>query len=128
MASFIPTDHEEIETQEKIGAWASQTFNHTAEGIALHLMSEAVELCIATGVDHEAIRDSTELTLLRDIEKEGFAGYDEMATETADIVILARTMAHFIAFDLERKIAQKMAINRARTWGKPNIHGYTEHI
>lgn len=111
-----------LETQETIGTWADATFNHTSGGIVLHLLSEAVELCMAEGCTYDSMRSVFEDAVSR--RKPDTSG----RVEAADVTVLARAYAHHEGFDLEDEVSQKMAINRARAWGKPNELGITEHV
>ena len=49
-------------------------------------------------------------------------------SELADVVFLAVGLAYELGVDLATVVAQKLAVNRARTWGKPDEFGCVEHI
>jgi NTP pyrophosphatase (non-canonical NTP hydrolase) len=108
--------------QHKIGTWASETFNHTEQGIALHLLREAVELALAAGVDEHKIQWSVSKELLKEPKK------NTIAEETADVVILALAMAHHVGFSLHDSVAAKHVVNVVRIWSNPDEQGVTEHV
>lgn len=96
--------------QAAIGEWADKTFpSHAvtgARGPIYHLREEADELIKAWEAgDHARI-----------------------AVETADVGILAATVAHLERFGLYAAILDKMAINRARVWGTPDANGIVHHV
>jgi dCMP deaminase len=49
-------------------------------------------------------------------------------SELADVVFLAVGLAYELGVDLAAVVADKLAINRARTWGQPDEHGVVEHV
>lgn len=49
-------------------------------------------------------------------------------SELADVVFLAVGLAYELGADLKQIVADKLAVNRARTWGEPDEDGVTEHI
>lgn len=110
-----------METQQTIGEWAESTFKHTQGGIALHLLSEAVELCMAAGCAYGCMRSIFEDAIAN---KKPTAMVEE---EAADVVILVSALAHHAGFELSRVVDAKMEVNRARRWGEPNVHGISEH-
>lgn len=120
-------DTQRPECKSTISEWAEATFQHTPKGIALHLLSEAVELCIATKCSSaemlSTLEDSFNKTAHKPAEE-----WPSILEETADISILAIVMAGHVGFSLDDAIEAKMTINRARKWGTPNGNGYTEHI
>jgi len=48
--------------------------------------------------------------------------------EAADCFFLLIGVAHLSGIDLEEALAEKMVINKARKWGKPDSDGVVEHI
>lgn len=85
----------------EINLWQDKVFTQsTAESTATHLLMEANELY-----------DDP---------------YDE--GEIADIFILLAAVAHKTNVDIEAAVERKMAINRLRTWGKPDKQGVVEHV
>ncbi len=113
------------EIQDYISNWAETTFKHDQKGIAAHLLSEAVELYLASGGTPEDA-----LMIAADIpaRKLTASGWPSIPEETADVMILAYTMAGYIGFSADKEIWDKMAKNVKRVWGQPNAHGYTEHL
>ena len=86
---------------KEINDWQDKVFTQaTAESTAAHLLREAKEL------------------------------YDDPydAGEIADIFILLAAVAHKTGVDIETAVERKMAINRLRTWGKPDKQGVVEHV
>ena len=49
-------------------------------------------------------------------------------SELADVVFLAVGLAYELGVDLKTIVADKLAVNRARRWGKPDHLGVSEHI
>jgi hypothetical protein len=49
-------------------------------------------------------------------------------SELADVVFLAIGLAYELDVDLKQIVAEKLAVNRARTWGEPDDHGVVEHV
>lgn len=113
-----------IETQESIGEWAEATFEHTERTIALHLLSEAVELCMGTRATFKEMSDVLNYT----VSKPKTTWPPGVPDNSADVVILARALANFNGFDLEQEVATKMAVNRGRKWGERNVVGFREHV
>jgi hypothetical protein len=113
------------ELQDTISTWAEDTFNHNTHGIALHLLREAVELCIAAGLGWEDIRGNAQVALTKgfDTGKE----YD-LAEEAADVAILTLTLAGYECFSLSDAVVRKHAINLRRVWNKPDVFGVSEHL
>lgn len=109
--------------QDRISAWAENTFTHDARGIALHTVREAIELAIAADCSNEEIAGSVKAALKK--ERNRTKSIDE---ETADVTILALAMAGYIGFDLSMAVEAKHAVNIVRTWGKPDAQGITEHV
>lgn len=95
------------ETPETVSRWAEDTFGPIPgpASIAARANKEMAELltkCIQ-GADP-----------------------DEIADETADVVICLYRMGRHLGFDLFAEIDRKMAINRRRTWVVKNGQG--QHI
>lgn len=110
------------ELQDDIGDWASQTFEQTTQTIASHLLSEAVELCKASGISDSDMLDIVKYTINGEYNH-------SVAGETADVAMLALVMADYRDFDLEAEVRAKLAINKQRKWShKPNSYGFTEHV
>lgn len=95
------------ELQKEIGEWSCATFpGSVLLGSGEHLTREVSEL-------------------FDEIEIQNAAGIQE---EAADCAILLLGIAHRSGFDLEAAIEKKMAINRLRTWGAPDVRGVVEHV
>jgi NTP pyrophosphatase (non-canonical NTP hydrolase) len=110
--------------QTYIGTWAEETFpDHTPATIALHLLREAVELAIACGVSNRDIRETVE----HQQDKSAYKPPKHLSEETADVTILALTMAHETEFSLEMAVVAKHTVNRVRKWGAPDFQGIREH-
>ncbi len=107
---------------EEIGEWAEDTFRHSAQGIALHTVREAVELALSVDCNNEQIRRSVQQSL----EKHEY-NLPETGNELADVFILTATMANFTGFDLEEETLKKHAINKKRSWEDPDDQGIVEH-
>jgi NTP pyrophosphatase (non-canonical NTP hydrolase) len=114
--------------QNKIGNWADNTFNHNAQGIALHLVREAVELALATGLDDVSIRHSVFKELDKAVIESGEREPKLIGEEIADVAILMLTMAHHVGENIEHCIEAKHAVNIVRSWGVPDDQGVTEHV
>ncbi len=113
------------ELQDYISNWAESTFTHDPKGIAAHVLSEAVELYLASGgTPSEAVEIAADIPA-RKLTTDGWPSIPE---ETADVMILAYTMAGYIGFSADKEVWDKMAKNVKRVWGTPNSHGYTEHV
>jgi NTP pyrophosphatase (non-canonical NTP hydrolase) len=111
------------EVQGYVSRWAEATFKHNEVGIALHLLSEAVEVAQAAG----ATADQVKLTVTNTWQGNN-RDTTSIPEETADVVILALTLAGYLDFDLAIEIIHKMSKNKLRKWGKPNEQGFTEHV
>ena len=48
--------------------------------------------------------------------------------EIADCIMILVHLGEGQGFDMEAELWRKLAINRARTWGKPDAEGVVEHI
>jgi NTP pyrophosphatase (non-canonical NTP hydrolase) len=108
--------------QDKISKWAESTFDHNERGIALHLLREAIELCLQVdGIEDDEIRDAVDITFRKWRQT-------SISEETADVTILALAMAGYLGFDLEMAVGAKHAVNIVRTWGEPDGQGITEHM
>lgn len=84
-----------------VTAWQRGQFPHaTPASIAKHLLEEAQELQHAPS--------------------------DRM--EIADVQILLAGLAAWQGIDLAEAVAEKLAINQARVWGKPDEHGVVKHV
>lgn len=85
----------------EIVAWQRETFPHgTAESVVAHLIKEVVELA-------KAPRDPSEI---------------------ADCYFLVVGAADRAGVNLVDAVADKLAVNRSRVWGKPDAQGVVEHI
>lgn len=84
-----------------IRAWQARTFPHaTPSSVAEHLRREAEEL----------------------------AGEPTNPEEIADIFHLLVAAAEANDYDLAAVVGTKFAVNQARTWGKPDEMGVSEHV
>ena len=95
------------ETQRSICEWAEITFGPVSAPVSLveRAMLEMDEL--------------KEAVLAED--------HSEIGKEAADVLILIYRLADQFGLDLDREVAGKMAINRARTWVKKG-DGTGSHI
>lgn len=85
----------------EVVAWQRQTFTYaTPASITDHLRREAIELAA----------DPTNLS------------------ELADVMLLVAGLASNLGADLTTVVAEKLAINRRRTWGQPDENGVVEHV
>lgn len=85
----------------EVVAWQRQTFTYaTPASITEHLRREAIELA----------DDPTNLS------------------ELADVMLLVAGLASNLGADLTTIVAEKLAINRRRTWGQPDAAGVVEHV
>jgi len=48
--------------------------------------------------------------------------------EQSDALMLLLHAAHLSGNDMKYELRRKLAINRARTWGKPDADGVVEHV
>lgn len=86
---------------DDVWQWQQETFpTRSAHSISAHLRAEAQELA----------EDPT----------------DRM--EMADVLMLLSGLARYTGTDLASAVREKLAICRARVWGKPNAEGYVEHV
>lgn len=108
--------------QAIIGNWAEATFDHTAQGIAQHLLREAVELASVAGVTPAKILENVNLALVK------YPAYRTVGEETADVTILAFALAHYCGFSLHTAVAAKHAVNVVREWGPKDHLGVSEHV
>lgn len=102
--SCVQTGRSSIaEVQKDITDWADRTFpDRTYQGTFNKLVFEEIPELINGGV------------------------YDPM--EYADILILVLDLAYLVGVDAEKAVAEKMAINKERTWQKNPISGLFRHI
>ena len=109
--------------QESIGEWAERTFpTHTKESIALHLLSEAAELCCVLGVPYP---DMDYIVSKTNNSHAHLRGRDP-SVEAADVTILALTLANHQKFSLAQAVLDKMAVNFKRKWKQdPDMLGLT---
>lgn len=85
----------------EVNAWQAETFPRaTPASVVEHLRREVAELIV----------DPTN------------------TSELADVVFLAVGLAYELDVDLMTIVADKLAVNRARTWGQPDSQGVTEHV
>lgn len=88
----------------EVNAWQAVTFPRaTPASVAEHLRREVMEL----------VNDPTD------------------TAELADVVFLVVGLAYELGLDmttLAAVVAQKLAVNRARSWSQPDEHGVVEHI
>lgn len=85
----------------EVNEWQAVTFPRaTPASVVEHLRREVQEL----------VADPTDLS------------------ELADVVFLAVGLAYELGVDLKTVVAEKLAVNKARTWGQPDEQGVTEHI
>lgn len=112
------------ELQRIISEWAEKTFKHTDRTIALHLLKEAVELCMSIpSVTKGEIRQAVEGELAH-VENSN----KNLREEAADVAILAFTLAGYDNFSLKIEVERKMGHNRLRQWGDPDTLGIREHV
>jgi NTP pyrophosphatase (non-canonical NTP hydrolase) len=111
------------EVQGYISRWAEATFKHNEVGIAAHILSEAMEIYLATGGTPTEVRE-----IAKGVWERGTKEVTAIPEETADLVILALTLAGYLDFDLTVEVIHKMSKNKLRKWGKPNKQGFTEHV
>ena len=93
--------------QIELNAWQDTVFGHNKEtqgrGAIEHMKSEAEEI----------IKDPKDLS------------------EYADCLLLLLNALHCNGYNMDnlyQACKDKLKINKARTWGKRNKHGYIEHI
>lgn len=85
----------------EVNEWQAVTFPRaTPASVVEHLRREVQEL----------VADPTDLS------------------ELADVVFLAVGLAYELGVDLKAVVAEKLAVNKARTWGQPDEHGVVEHV
>lgn len=88
----------------EVNAWQAVTFPRaTPASVAEHLRREVLEL----------VNDPTD------------------TAELADVVFLVVGLAYELGLDmttLAAVVAQKLAVNQARTWGQPDEFGVVEHV
>ncbi|MEI6140737.1 MAG: dATP/dGTP pyrophosphohydrolase domain-containing protein [Mariniphaga sp.] len=100
----------------EIGQWSELTFSHQNSISKLHhLQKEVAELIHAIG------------QVLSEPDKKN----EEVHHEFADCFILLLDAARkegLSAKDILSAIVEKMEINKARKWGKPDENGVMEHI
>jgi NTP pyrophosphatase (non-canonical NTP hydrolase) len=110
-----------METQESVGQWAASTFpggDPHSPRMALRILEEVVELCIAAGADRGEIVDRT----IHAVNASLPAGRamdprpDKVAEELADVDITMDAFAHSRGIDRQAEKDAKMIINRGRTW------------
>ncbi len=101
--------------QRSIDRWAAQTFPaSTIAGVLAHLNDEVRELNHVFA--YEVKGRSPESVV------------DRIAEEAADVAILLYQLGTRCGFDLERAVMEKMAVNKARTWGKADpVTGVVRH-
>lgn len=100
--------------QKEIGDWQRETFKKaTTYGVYNHMSREMSELNKA---------------LNRHVRYDNEDTYQEVRYELADIIILAVALADLVHVDLDVATKEKMKINKARKWGKPDADGVVEHI
>lgn len=97
---------------KEITEWQDSIFTQaTPLSAVTHLQREVVELTFAIQTEQ----------LKRD-------GKKDIETELSDGFLLLIGVAHLSGIDLEKALAEKMAINKAREWGKPDAQGVVEHV
>ena len=86
---------------DDVRQWQVETFPQaTPQSISAHLLSEARELA-------ENPTDRMEM---------------------ADVLMLLSGLAKHTGVDLASAVREKLAICRARQWGRPNAQGFVEHV
>ena len=108
--------------QTAVNDWQDETFgsHQTTQGLINHLKEEVEEL-------------ENELAFV-DIDKgtsaeENFPdSLENIQNELADIIILSCGLARLFNIDLEKSVADKMAINKEREWDDEDDLGIIRHI
>ena len=109
--------------QLAVSTWAERTFEHTEVGIARHLVEEAIEVLMATGVSQDEAKCYVEEAFNRASKIESRS----IEEESADVFILLLTLAGYVHFDLDAALRQKHMINLRRNWAKGET-GLTHHL
>lgn len=113
------------ELQKDIGEWQNRTFKQaTLQSVFNHLKKEMKEV-------QEVINRYKELETQFDDcfwEEDAEDARDQLKNELADVIILVVALADLGIIDLEQAVKDKMVINKARKWGKPDSQGVVEHI
>lgn len=105
-----------METQETIAAWGRETFGEPdALAIGVRMNCEVAELLVALRNIRDAGPESAQQML------------EDAGLECADIAIMLDQVADALGVDLDKAKTHKMAINRARTWGK-TASGKVQHV
>lgn len=117
--------------QEELGEWAQLTFpDQTEQTIALHMVSEVVELCFAVGVDLDKILWCANTSYAKSRDKYELTGEPPSpAEECADVAVLANTFADENGFSLVDQVRAKFEKLKLRTWQPRNpVTGIREHV
>lgn len=112
VATEIPPD----DTPETIVQWARDTFGGTARAskIAARANKEMAELLMVIAeIESKSPYDPETLQLL-----------EKAKSEVADILIVVMQLAPLLGFDLQKKINEKMQINRKRTLERADDGSY----
>ena len=115
--------------QTAVNNWQDETFgsHQTTQGLINHLKEEVEELenelafvdsaCNILGIGKGAPEDENFPYSLENIQN-----------ELADIIILSCGLARLFNIDLEKSVADKMAINKEREWDDEDDLGIIRHI
>lgn len=113
-------------TQAGVSDWAESIFiadkAHDELSIAAHLLSEAMAVYMAAGGELSMAQSIVSTEWMKGPRK-----HDELPVKTADVAILAFTMAGYMRFSLYVQVRAKMALNRIRKWGRRGLLGFAEH-
>lgn len=93
-------------TQREICDWAAETFPDAEMGdVTSKMYDEMIELYQDVTCRHD----------------------EGVGAEIADVVIMLYQIADRCGVDLEQAVINKMAVNKARTWGKADDRGVVRH-
>lgn len=122
------------ETLEGIGEWGLATFRPVPadpRGVARKMLGEAVELCLAAGLESGEIDEVVVAEVAKceaeEAKKTSFFGRLPIAEELADCVIVGCTGLATLGHDVQAVVAGKMSVNRARRWAMRG-DGTAQHV
>lgn len=117
------------ELQDQVWNWVCRVLNKANvdpdninnRRVALHLLEEATEVCLAIRCDPLEIANSLTQNLLRQSRKRGFTysaamNAVDVGTEIADTLITAFRIASSIGLDAEHVLKERCRYNEVSEW------------
>lgn len=114
--------------EAEVATWQAATFpTGTLKGQAAHLLKEAKELALAAEAFAKR-KDEPVPEWLTDAIAEDERVAADLKEEIADVFMLLVAIARTSRIHLGRAVADKLKINKGRTWGTPGPDGAIHHV